>query len=82
VPTRKVYEDKKGQENLVCASDLDWVLVRPMVLNDKPAKRTVLAEIDLSRIHGGTISRADIAQFVVEQLTDDTWLRRAPLIIG
>jgi uncharacterized protein YbjT (DUF2867 family) len=79
---RKVYQDKNRQEDLVRASDLDWVLVRPMVLNDTPAKGAVSAKTDLSRIHGGTISRADVAKFVVEQLTDDTWLRRAPLIIG
>jgi len=45
-------------------------------------RATVSAKTDLSRINGGTISRADVAKFVVEQLTDDTWLRRAPLIIG
>jgi uncharacterized protein YbjT (DUF2867 family) len=77
---RKVYEDKDRQEAIVRASDLDWVLVRPTILNDKPATGRVRAETDLSDIHGGTISRADVASFVVAQLTDDAWLRRAPLI--
>jgi putative NADH-flavin reductase len=77
---RKVYEDKDRQEAIVRASDLDWVLVRPMILNDKPAKGTVRAQTDLSNIHGGAIARADVANFVVQQLTDDAWLRRAPLI--
>jgi uncharacterized protein YbjT (DUF2867 family) len=26
-------------------------------------------------------ARADVAQFVVEQLTTDTWLRRTPVIL-
>jgi hypothetical protein len=26
-------------------------------------------------------ARADVAQFVVEQLTSDTWLRRTPVIL-
>ncbi|WP_158818975.1 NAD(P)-dependent oxidoreductase [Methylocapsa sp. S129] len=77
---RKVYADKDRQEAVVRASDLDWVLVRPVVLNDKPAKGSVRAQTDLSDIHGGSIARADVAKFVVQQLTDDTWLRRAPLI--
>jgi uncharacterized protein YbjT (DUF2867 family) len=77
---RKVYADKNRQEDVVRASKLDWVLVRPVVLNDKPAKGTVRAQTDLSGVHGGTVSRSDIAKFVVQQLTDDTWLRRAPLI--
>jgi len=77
---RKVYEDKNRQEDIVRASKLDWVLVRPVVLNDKPARGTVRAQTDLSGIHGGAVSRSDVAKFVVQQLTDDTWLRRAPLI--
>ena len=79
---RKVYADKDRQEAIVRASDLDWVLVRPVVLNDKPAKGSVRAQTDLSNIHGGTIARADVAKFVVQQLTDDKWLRRAPLIVS
>jgi uncharacterized protein YbjT (DUF2867 family) len=77
---RKVYEDKNRQEDIVRTSQLDWVLVRPVVLNDKPAKGTVRAQTDLSQIHGGTVARSDVAKFVVQQLTDDSWLRRAPLI--
>ena len=40
---RKVYDDKNRQEDVVRASKLDWVLVRPVVLNDKPATGTVRA---------------------------------------
>lgn len=77
---RKVYEDKDRQEALVRASHLDWVLVRPTVLNDKAATGAVRALTDLSLVHGGQIPRADVAAFVLAQLTDDTWLHRAPLI--
>jgi uncharacterized protein YbjT (DUF2867 family) len=77
---RKVYDDKNRQEDVVRASKLDWVLVRPVVLNDKPATGTVRALTDLSNVHGGAVSRGDVAKFVVQQLTDDAWLRRAPLI--
>jgi uncharacterized protein YbjT (DUF2867 family) len=77
---RKVYEDKDRQEEVVRASKLDWVLVRPVVLNDKPARGTVRALADLSTVAGGTVSRGDVAKFVVRQLTDDAWLRRTPLI--
>jgi hypothetical protein len=50
------------------------------VLNDKPARGRIRALTDLSGVHGGTISRADVADFVVQQLTADMWLRKAPLI--
>jgi uncharacterized protein YbjT (DUF2867 family) len=77
---RKVYDDKNRQEDAVRGSKLDWVLVRPVVLSDKPAKGAVRALTDLSGVHGGNVARSDVAKFVVQQLTDDTWLRRAPLI--
>jgi uncharacterized protein YbjT (DUF2867 family) len=77
---RKVYDDKNRQEDVVRTSKLDWVLVRPVVLNDKPAIGTVRALTDLSNVRGGAVSRGDVAKFVVQQLAEDTWLRRAPLI--
>jgi putative NADH-flavin reductase len=77
---RRVYADKNRQEAIVRASELDWVLVRPSVLNDKPPRNTIRALTDLSSFHGGTIARADVASFVLDQLRSDTWLHRAPLI--
>lgn len=77
---RKVYEDKDRQEDVIRASALDWIIVRPTLLNDEPARGGVRALTDLSGVQGGKIARADVADFVVQQLTADTWLRKAPLI--
>ena len=77
---RKVYEDKDRQEDVIRASALDWIIVRPTLLNDEPARGGVRALTDLSGVHGGKIARADVADFVVQQLPADTWLRKAPLI--
>lgn len=77
---RKVYEDKDRQEAIVRASNLDWTLVRPMVLTDKPPTGHVRALTDLSGVHGGEISRADVARFVVLELTTGRWSGQAPLI--
>ncbi|SCX26793.1 NAD(P)-dependent oxidoreductase [Agrobacterium rosae] len=77
---RKVYEDKDRQEDAIRASTLDWTIVRPTVLNDKPARGGIKALTDLSGVHGGTIARSDVAEFVVQQLATDTWLRKVPLI--
>src|SRR5882724_9658116 len=38
---RKVYADKNRQETIVRDSGLDWVLVRPSVLTDKPSRDTI-----------------------------------------
>jgi putative NADH-flavin reductase len=77
---RKVYADKNRQEAIIRNSGLDWVLVRPSVLNDKAAKRELRALTDLTGFHGGTIARADVANFVLDQVQTDTWLGRSPLI--
>jgi uncharacterized protein YbjT (DUF2867 family) len=77
---RKVYADKNRQEAVVRDSGLDWVVVRPSVLNDKPGSNTVRALTDLSGFHGGTISRADVASFVLDHVRADAWLHRSPLI--
>lgn len=79
---RKVYADKNRQETIVRGSGLDWVLVRPTILNDKPKHGNVRALTDLSNFHGGSISRADVASFVLDQVRDDAWVHQAPLITG
>lgn len=77
---RKVYADKDRQEAIVRGSGLDWVLVRPAVLNDKPSRGPIRAITNLSGYRGGSISRQDVAAFVLDQLCADTWLRQSPLI--
>jgi uncharacterized protein YbjT (DUF2867 family) len=68
---RKVYADKDRQEAMVRNSGLDWVLVRPTILNDKPGGAEIRAMTALSGVHGGTISRQDVAKFVLDQVSDD-----------
>lgn len=77
---RRVYQDKDRQEALVRNSGLAWVLVRPVVLNDEPDRGDIEATTDLGGVHGGKISRADVANFVLDQLDSDRWLHRSPLI--
>ena len=77
---RNVYADKNRQEAIVRESGLDWVLVRPSVLNDKPGRDSIRVLTDLSHFHGGTISRENVARFVLDQLRADVWLHRSPLI--
>lgn len=77
---RKVYADKDRQEAIVRDSGLDWVLVRPSVLNNKPGRDTIRTLTDLSGFNGGTISRTDVARFVLDRVRDNTWVHRSPLI--
>jgi uncharacterized protein YbjT (DUF2867 family) len=77
---RKVYADKDRQEAIIKGSDLEWTIVRPSVLNNKPGRTTIQTITDLDQFCGGSISRENVATFVLDQVTADLWLRKTPLI--
>ncbi|MCB2404013.1 SDR family oxidoreductase [Rhizobium ruizarguesonis] len=77
---RKVYADKKRQEDVINRSDLDWTIVRPSILNNKPGGNAIRTLTDLNSFHGGSISRADVATFILDQVTSDAWFGGSPLI--
>ncbi|MBI5908346.1 MAG: SDR family oxidoreductase [Betaproteobacteria bacterium] len=75
-----VFADKKASEDDLRRSGLDWTLVYPVILTNGPrtAKYLVGERLDL---HGlPKISRADVADFVLSQLEDATYLRKGVLI--
>jgi uncharacterized protein YbjT (DUF2867 family) len=77
---RHVYADKDRQEDIVRQSGLDWVLVRPTVLSNKPGRGAVRALVDLAGFHGGSVAREDVSRFVLDQVETDAWIGRTPLI--
>jgi putative NADH-flavin reductase len=70
------YEDHERQERLVMASGLDWVIARPTRLTSGPAHKRYLKETRSKRVPS-SISRADVADFLLEAATVDTWLGHA-----
>ncbi len=67
--------DKTAMEAQVRASGVPYVLVRPPLLKDDPATGTV--KVLTSQETGHTITRGDLARFMVQQLTSDTYLNQA-----
>jgi putative NADH-flavin reductase len=76
-----VFADKARQEDLVRASGLDWTIVRPTGLTNKPGRGQYQVETDDVPVPWN-ISRADVADFMLRQLDDRTYVRRAPAIGG
>jgi uncharacterized protein YbjT (DUF2867 family) len=76
---RKPMEDKERQEAMVKASGLDWTIVRPGGLTNGPATGQYKSGLD-PKISAGQVARADVAAFVLLQLTDDTYVLKAPAI--
>ena len=69
-----------GMTQAVITSDLDWTIARITSPNDRPAKGTVRAGFLGQEKVGSAMTRADIATFLVGQLTDDSYHRAAPAI--
>jgi len=76
---RGAMADKEVQEEIVRESGLDWVIVRPGGLTNDPPTGEYRVGTE-SDIIAGQISRADLAAFLMQQLTDDSFLRKTPAI--
>ena len=79
IALKKIMAAKEEQERLIRASGLDWTIVRPGGLTDGPLTGTYAAGLAKS-IRARQVSRADVAQFVLKQLTDHQFLRQTPAI--
>jgi putative NADH-flavin reductase len=76
---KKAMEDKERQEQIVAASGLDWTIVRPGGLTNGPRTGRYRAGLDRTLV-AGQVSRADVAEFVLRQLDDPTYLHKTPAI--
>jgi putative NADH-flavin reductase len=79
---KRVYDDKDVQEWIVRSSGLDWTIVRPGLLTNRPATgryRVLTASKDWQF---GAISRSDVADFLVHQINDGTLVGTTPLLIS
>jgi len=76
----RAYDDKSVQEDLIRKSNLDWIIARPVVLTNGPqtGRHRVLAEPREWR--NGLISRADVADFLTQQIDSDDYLGKAPVL--
>ena len=71
--------DKLRQEELIIASDRDWVIVRPGVLTSGKARGVYRHGPNVgSYFWPVLIPRADVADFMLKQLKDDSYLGMAP----
>jgi uncharacterized protein YbjT (DUF2867 family) len=67
-----IFYDKVRQEKLIEESDTDWVILRPAVLTNAPARGTYRHGRNVGNyLWTIRIARADVADFMLKQLTDD-----------
>ena len=68
--------DKEAMERLIQDSGVDWTIVRPPALNDKPGQGHYRTGTDLRIRLTSAISRADLGDFLVREAQTPTYLHR------
>lgn len=78
----RAYQDKTVQEQLIKDSPLDWTIVRPGVLTGGARTGRYKVLETPAEWRNGVIARADVADFLVRQVEDQSYIRKAPVLIG
>jgi putative NADH-flavin reductase len=73
---KEEYEDKEAQEQLIQQSNLDWTIVRPSRLTNGPHTGSYRMKSSLEFSLQSSISRADVADGMLRQLTDSTFRQK------
>jgi len=72
------FWDKTRQEQVIARSHVEWVIVRPGALTNGPKRGHPRHGPSVgSYILTASISRADVSEFMLDQLESDTYLRSA-----
>ena len=77
---RGADKDKTAMESAVEASGLDWVILRPTILSDEPATGDVRVFEPKTGAKANKLTRADLASFMLTQLSSDEHLHQAVAI--
>ena len=70
--------DKQVEYELLAQSNIDWTLVRLPVIELTDEKKEI--RISLEDCPSDKISAASLADFIVRQLDDETYLRKVPFV--
>ncbi|MBI2677200.1 MAG: SDR family oxidoreductase [Candidatus Koribacter versatilis] len=72
------FWDKARQERIISESAAHWTIVRPGTLTNGPRRGRYRHGRVGNLLWGGWIARADVADFMLNQLESDTYLKAAP----
>ena len=78
---RRIYADKDRQERIIMSNLSNWIIVRPGFLSNGPRTGRYRALTDLRGVHGGRISRADVADFMLSQARAPQFVGQTPMLI-
>ncbi|MCF0073543.1 NAD(P)H-binding protein [Dyadobacter sp. CY261] len=73
-----IHEDRQKSYSILAHSNAEWIMVRVPYIGFNGNRAEV--KVNETDSPGSKIDAADIAAFMIGQLADDTWLRKAPFI--
>ena len=73
-------QDKEVMEELIRQSDVDWTIVRPPALKDTPPTGGYRTGNDLRITVTSSVSRADLADFLVREAVRPSFVHQTPRI--
>jgi putative NADH-flavin reductase len=76
----ELYRDMRQMEQLVRHSRLAWTLVRAAYLVDQPQRGRYRVSDGSNPQGGWKLGRADLAEFLLDQLDSSQWLRSTPTL--
>jgi putative NADH-flavin reductase len=83
IPLRHEISDHEAKENLVRGSELDWTIVRPPKLTMGPRTGTYrTGESIRTSAPVPVLSRADLADFILQELEQPRFVRGAPRLLS
>ncbi len=74
-----IIDDKNIMEPIIMNSNLDWTIVRCPNIISKPAKKNITASLDGKQLKL-SITNEDAANFIVNQLSNNAFIKQAPSI--
>jgi putative NADH-flavin reductase len=81
-PLRHEIADHEAKEALIRASGCDWTIVRaPKLSNSQPTGRYREGEEIVARSLFPVLPRADVAAFLLRQVRERAYIRRAPRLL-
>jgi putative NADH-flavin reductase len=78
---KRIYDDKDVQEQMIRASDLEWTIARPGLLTGGPATGKMRVLADAKDWQVGSVTRADVADFLVRETFERRYVGQTPLLI-
>jgi putative NADH-flavin reductase len=78
---KRIYDDKDVEEQMVRASGLEWTIARPGLLTGGTATGRMRVLADRKDWQAGSVTRADVAQFLVREAFERRYVSKTPLLI-